>query len=1014
VSAENQNILKSLFDIKPVDKTGRVDVEKIYNIQPVVNLGNPSMRLRVNQKPAKNLNKKALTDAASNMLVNSVGAACSAEFPGCHLNSSLSQPKLKSSESVDNQKPRFGEVVGSVDGTGFGHNSDLSSAKSGRDPASRRSPPTVAHHDMLRHANFSRKQSSLLASSDERNLRPSALWVATQDRHYTPPTVKLSYQKKTNPQEELEKYLNSRINIRRELKAIGAKVEKSGTGGKPRIRPISNSIKYEVLSIKEKGTEMPDTGYLIPNTEYKNLSENHEIALRQINERITPSDEAITGEPRKIYPFEYWATRTVTDTKQTITDKSPTKSVPGRIESVSQAEIESWIKYTRTNVDNTRTVADRIKNLKFERIKLLRLNFCARLKLLRFNPNTKRLVPYALTGLLVFTIFTSFGQYGMNVKNEVVKESNLAVANLEQASESLGVFDFEAASNNFAEAYEEFSKAGDNLNFMGASITSLFAELPGASKLKSAKNLVEAGRLLAEAGKSMSDVPLPNLLSVETQGLGPFKNALIFAGKNLSRASTLLSDISPDALPEGKRGAFLEFKSKLPELEGIVSDAMEYAGFLENFLGAGLMTSDVRGTSDVTKKYLVLFQNNSELRPTGGFPGTYAVVTFKNGGLTDFLVDDIYNLDGQLKENIIPPKPLQHITPNWGMRDANWFIDFSISAQKVMEFFSKAAGYEVDGVITMSPGIISDILKVVGPIEMPEYELTINDENFLSTVQAEVEYGNNREQPKSIVKDMAPKLIERINSSNPGRWLDIFNVFISGLDKKDILMYFRDLNLQSFVVDNEFSGSVKDTDGDYLMVTFTNIKGSKTDTVTDNILKLNSQFTTHNSQPVIKHRLTITRQHNGGDMKYGFYNKQNPAYVRALVPKGAELLSISGNSNPDFNRLMSYSGTDFKEDKDLVKLESSFVLDENSEVSIYEESGKTGFAFWLITDSGKQKTVELEYAVPFDYAQSEPYGIYIQKQPGLEVDNFEFRVGDTLLYNENFDKDLEFTLKVDN
>src|SRR3989338_2866359 len=38
VSDKKPNILKALFDIKPVDKTGRVDVRKIAKVVPVVNL----------------------------------------------------------------------------------------------------------------------------------------------------------------------------------------------------------------------------------------------------------------------------------------------------------------------------------------------------------------------------------------------------------------------------------------------------------------------------------------------------------------------------------------------------------------------------------------------------------------------------------------------------------------------------------------------------------------------------------------------------------------------------------------------------------------------------------------------------------------------------------------------------------------------------------------------------------------------------------------------------------------
>src|SRR3989344_5092117 len=105
-------------------------------------------------------------------------------------------------------------------------------------------------------------------------------------------------------------------------------------------------------------------------------------------------------------------------------------------------------------------------------------------------------------GLISFTVF---GHYGLSIRNQLIIESNSAVANLENAGENIKNMDFVSASGDFARAYQEFSKAGGNLNFMGAGISSLFSDLPGAGKLKSAKNLVEAGKLMANAGQAMSD-----------------------------------------------------------------------------------------------------------------------------------------------------------------------------------------------------------------------------------------------------------------------------------------------------------------------------------------------------------------------------------------------------------------------------------------------------------------------------------------------------------------------------
>lgn len=889
------NITAALFDIKPVDENGWVDVGRIEAV---------SARLDLRTK-------KASTDSTSAKLMNYVGAARNA-LPVNHPTYSLSQPLLKLSRVVGNQKPAkkadFGLKPAQRVGFGIGSNSSIAN-------------PEL---ESRRYVNNFFEPVSGIAPPVSGLPMPKPRYATGSDK---------SYQKKLVEQNsivELEKHLNSKLDVKKELRLIGAKVE-----GKARAKP---SIKYPVASIKED--------------EYK------------VAEEVRPV--------------------------------------------VALAEVEKWAR--------SENEESRIWNLESRITQKLfaKKNFWA----------------IGLAGFMIFTV-ALLGKFGTSVKSEVLKNSNTAVVSLEEAKENLKTFDFVAASGNFEEAYKNFSEAGSDLNFLGASLTSVFAELPGfdkltaggVSKLKSVRNIVEAGRLVAESGKAMSEAMVylsktATILNVEDAppqdlAVGNLKTSLLVSSANLSKAVVLLDEVDPNFLPEEKKESFVEFQSKLPEFGKLVGDAIGYVDFLENFAGP----------NGIEKKYLVLFQNNSELRPTGGFPGTYGVLTFKNGRLTDFKVDDVYNLDGQLREKIIPPFPLQHITPTWGMRDANWFADFSVSARKVVEFFKKEAGYKVDGVITVSPQMISDILKVVGPIELSEYGLTVDPDNFISAIQSEVEYGENREQPKRVVMDMAPLLMEKIYSANASQWLEIFNVFVAGLEQKDVMMYFDDFSLENFVAEKGFGGLVKDTrtntdstrtdaDSDYLMVVFSNIKGSKTDKVTDNYILLNSKLETLNSKPKGVHKLTITRQHNGGSDKLGFYNKQNPAFVRILVPQGAELINISGNSKPNFKPLVSYNEGGFQEDVDLYNLESSFKLDGEKNVWTYNESGKKGFAFWMITDPGKDKTVELEYSVPLAN-EGGRYNMYIQKQSGLDVDDFEFKFDGRDIYGGKLDKDLEFRVKTD-
>lgn len=602
--------------------------------------------------------------------------------------------------------------------------------------------------------------------------------------------------------------------------------------------------------------------------------------------------------------------------------------------------------------------------------------------------------------MVVVALAVGIFSCGFVLKNRIIADSNLAFENLERAKSSLENLDFGGAADNFKKSYDGLIKAERDLNIVSGGLASLADNIggnfPGGGKLKSAKDMIEAGKLAAEAGRTMAVA----LAAVSKTGailnphdremikpgriISQLKDAFALAVRNLAEIKIILENVDESAIPENKKETFKNLKFRdLKIFEDLAAGAAEYADFLELIVGI-----------DQPKKYLMLFQNNSELRPTGGFAGSYGVVSFAGGGLQDFFVGDIYNLDGQLKRKIVPPEQLRHITPIWGLRDAAWFADFPASAEKVTEFFREEAGYGVDGVVTVNPDIVAGILEIVGPVEMPEYGMVLDSDNFLAGIQEEIEYGDNRVQPKTVLVDFAPRFLEKLYSADSGEWLDIFRVFGKGLAEKDILLYFNDPDAEKFAVDRGFGGEIEQSSSfsDYLTVNFSNIKGSKTDAVTSNYLKLAVKLEPASAGGELKtsHTLLIARRHNGGGTDYGFYNRQNPAYVRVLIPENAVLTGITGHDRPDFKPLVNYDDS-FERDSDLENFESGFVFDGGFGIDRFAESGKQGIGFWLITDPGETAAVELEYEVPvFD----ERYGFYFQKQPGLDWDNFQYMFSD--------------------
>ena len=617
-------------------------------------------------------------------------------------------------------------------------------------------------------------------------------------------------------------------------------------------------------------------------------------------------------------------------------------------------------------------------------------------------------------------------QSGIWARNNIIQNGSNAVANLEYAKQKLEDLKFQDAANSFALAYDDLNKASGTLNELGASFLSVFGSLPGLGKIKAANNLVEAGRSISKAGENLASAlgtlydsnPLSFLNPSANPGsksfsklLGGFRAVLVDADKNIKKAGSLLADIDASVIPADKQAVLLDFKERIPQFQEYIGNAINYSDFLLKLIG-----------SNGEKTYLILLQNNSELRPTGGFPGTYALITFEDGSLAKIFVDDIYQIDANLKENIVPPLQMQHITPTWGMRDANWFTDFPTSARKVEEFYQKDGGGKVDGVLAITPDIIADMLKIIGPIDMPEYDMILGADNFLAEIQNEVEYEADRSKPKKILTDLQPKFFEKLSGQDKDGWIEIFRIITKAAEEKHILAYFNDPDLEKTAVENGLGGEMKQKAGDYLQIVFANVKGSKTDFVTDSSFNLETSL---GNDGGAEHTLTISRMHSGGDSQYGFYNRENSAYIKVFVPQGSVLESVIGQSITDFQPLIDYEG--FKRDPDLERIEGS-VSHPVGGVDISEESGKTVFGFWLIVKPKQTKSVVLKYHTPTAGATGEGYALYWQKQSGTGDDhiNFSFKLpngasvvnkspglqllGDNLVLNSDLSVDREIEI----
>jgi len=369
------------------------------------------------------------------------------------------------------------------------------------------------------------------------------------------------------------------------------------------------------------------------------------------------------------------------------------------------------------------------------------------------------------------------------------------------------------------------------------------------------------------------------------------------------------------------------------------------------------------------KDYLLIFQNDAELRPTGGFLTAYAILSVENGKFSTSNSYDIYNLDDKFGNRLPAPDPIKDYHKNvfyWHLRDMNLSPDFKVSMDTFLENYGKVADKDqLDGVIALDTKFLVSLLEVLGPIgvsgfgnfsaendprcDCPQvfYELELYADRPTSSIN---------EQRKAIIGPLMHSILLNIMGSPKKTWPLFMNTLFTDIAEKHFLVYFFDEDIQSTMEKLNASGRIREYDGDYLHVNDCNFAGAKSN------MFIRESFTQDieiNNDGSVTKTLTIDYKNpappsncnlEAGDLCLnGLYRD----WVRVYVPEGSELIEASGSE---------------------------------IEVKTYDELGKTVFeAFYgdssPLRPEGKAQLV-FKYKLPFTVDSSQPYKILIQKQPG--------------------------------
>jgi len=565
-----------------------------------------------------------------------------------------------------------------------------------------------------------------------------------------------------------------------------------------------------------------------------------------------------------------------------------------------------------------------------------------------------------LAALIVFIGIPSASIY-FNVKN--------GLSSLENSKESVLLVDSEGLSSETGSAYKDFRNSLASLR----RLKWLFSLMGKNKEYVSYEKLLSSVMLFSKAANfgAESMKPLESLLNsirpdspstIDASLFEEAKSGIRSANDYLKMAEADILEVDESVVPERYGNYMKGFKKLLPDVQKAVDSVSVVISGLPELLG-----------TDGEKKYVVWFQNSNEIRPTGGFIGSYAVVSVESGKIKDIFIDDIYNPDGQVDiRNIqsIPPEPIRKFLGEdvLYLRNSNWDPDFTKSAKTFDDIYFKITGQTIDGYIAVDLNFVESLLKVTGPVFLASYNEDISAENIDERAQyySGFDYKEGSTDKKSFLTNLGGKLLERIFSLKKEDFSKLIEELIDSLNQRHIQVYFSDNQINTLLKERRWDGSLVDTNGDYLFVVDANLGGNKSNYFVDKCMTYEINSMTRDG--LLRASLYIDYKNNAESDAWpgGSYTD----YVRVLTQNGSKLTgakTIFNNSNEEdiFDKVLTSKVGKY------TSFEIDFKLPPKSSVRLV-----------------------FNYDLPVDLSLTKDDGMYSlfwQKQAGTSDDAFSFK-----------------------
>lgn len=299
------------------------------------------------------------------------------------------------------------------------------------------------------------------------------------------------------------------------------------------------------------------------------------------------------------------------------------------------------------------------------------------------------------------------------------------------------------------------------------------------------------------SGMSLSEIFSDGTVNIDL--VTAVSESFTSAAPVIQRSMETISSLPEAHIPQ-VREVLERIQEPVAQVDDLVDSVLPLLQQLPEMLGA-----------DGARTYLIIAQNNAELRSTGGLPGSWGTLTVDNGVIS--LGSDFQTILHQpgfsvsaTEEEISRICASIHTDP----AQVNFTPNFVRVGELSQEYWEQAGYGTVDGVIAIDPVFLQSLLSLTGGFTAVD-GTTVDGTNAAKVLLSDTywKFGNDGEAQDAYFASVAADAFSHIMSNLGNAGLtDLWDTISQGAEQGRLLVWMSDDDEEALMEQMGFSGSL--------------------------------------------------------------------------------------------------------------------------------------------------------------------------------------------------------------